>query len=240
MIRAAAAVAAAAALAACETGAATRSGPVVYAASSVAAVAARIEPRARVASAGSDELAHQITAGAPADVFASASPRYTRALRTSGLVGRPRVFATNRLVLVIRRDNPAGIDSVADLAAPGVDVVIGEPGAPVGDYARAALRSLGAEDVLGSVASEEPDAASVAAKVALGEADAGFVYATDAAGFAGDVVVVELPGRAQPRIEYTVAVVTSAPDPAGARRFVGLLLGERGRRALAAAGFGLP
>ena len=115
-----------------------------------------------------------------ADVFAAASPRYPLGLHEEGLVAEPVVFATNRLVLIVPADEPAGIASFEDLREPGVALVIGAEGVPVGDYTRAALENLGATDVLDRVVSEEQDGKGVVAKVRLGEADAGFVYATDA------------------------------------------------------------
>jgi molybdate transport system substrate-binding protein len=235
----AALVCAAAALAA---GCGSGSGPdlTVFAASSLTEVLPRIEPSARYAFAGSDSLATQIREGAGADVFAAASPAPADALYGEGLVERPQAFATNRLVLVVPRDDPAGIHAVSDLARPGVRLLVGAVGVPVGDYARAALASMGASDVLANVVSEEQDVKGIVAKVALGEADAGFVYATDAAAAADRVAVVELPPAAQPRIEYVITVVSGSKHAKAAAAFVRSVLSERGRAALAAAGFGLP
>ena len=87
---------------------------------------------------------------------------------------------TNRLVLIVPRSNPAGLRSVYDLRRKDVKLVVGEARVPVGTYTRQVLRRLGTLSVLDKVVSEEPDVKGVVAKVALGQADAGFVYATDA------------------------------------------------------------
>jgi molybdate transport system substrate-binding protein len=212
----------------------------VLAAASLTDVFPQIDERPRYSFAGSDELALQIREGAPADVYATASPSEATALHEEGLVREPRLFARNRLVLIVPKDNPARLRSLSDLEQNPAKLVIGADGVPVGDYAREALVSLGAERILARVVSEEKDVKGVASKVALAEADAGFVYATDVAPVAESVRVIELPPRAQPRIQYVIAVVTRSERASEAERFVGELLGPRGRRALRAAGFGVP
>jgi molybdate transport system substrate-binding protein len=230
-------LAAAATLAACggDDGSLT-----VFAAASLREVLPRIDAHARYSFAGSDELAIQIREGAPADVYAAASPRDPDELAGEGLVERPVVFATNRLVLVVPGDNAAGIGSVADLGEEGVRLVIAAPGVPAGDYTRQVLETLGREDVLARVVSEEADVKGVVSKVALGEADAGFVYATDVAPIEDDVDVIELPEEAQPEVEYSVAVIRGSDREREARAFVERLLGEAGREVLREAGFGTP
>jgi molybdate transport system substrate-binding protein len=215
-------------------------GLTVFAAASLTEVFPRIDDGPRYSFAGSDELALQIREGAPADVYATASASHARALADEGLVHEPRVFATNRLVLIVPERNPARIVSVDDLERKPAKLVIGADGVPVGAYARKALATLGAKRVLTRVVSEEQDVKGVVSKVALGEADAGFAYATDVAAAGGRVRVIELPPRAQPQIEYVIAVVVRATETAAAEAFVDELLGPRGRRALRGAGFGVP
>jgi molybdate transport system substrate-binding protein len=212
----------------------------VYAASSLTEVFQKLDPDARFNLAGSDELAAQIEEGAPADVYAAASPTYPDRLFDQRLIEKPRIFATNRLVLIVPRSNPAGIASVSDLARRGVKLVVGAEGVPVGDYTRTVLANMKETRVLASVVSNEDDVKGVVAKVSQGEADAGFVYATDVSPVAEDVQAIELPEDAQARVEYPIAVVRDARQPDAARAFVELVLGERGRQALRAAGFGLP
>lgn len=212
----------------------------VYAASSLTEVFEQLAPDARFNFAGSDELATQLREGAQADVYAAASPRYPGELFDEEIVEAPVVFATNRLVIVVPSGNPAGIRELDDLATAEVQLVVGGEGVPIGDYTRELLERAGRLDVLERVVSEEEDVKGVLAKVALGEADAGFVYATDARAAGDDVVAIELPRETQGRIEYPVAVLRRAERGDEARRFVELLRSSRGRAALRAAGFGLP
>jgi molybdate transport system substrate-binding protein len=212
----------------------------VYAAASLAEVFPQVEPDARFSFAGSDELAAQIREGAPADVYAAASSKYPRELHGEGLVEEPVTFASNRLVLVVPRGNPGGIESVEDILRPGTRLVVAAEGVPVGDYTRTVLETLGLSAALDNVVSNEDDVKGVASKVALGEADAGFVYATDLEPVADRVRAIELPDDAQPPIEYQVAVVVGTDDEDAARAFVQTLGSEAGRDALARAGFELP
>ncbi len=218
------------------------SGPkaTVYAAASLTEVFQAIDPDAVFNFAGSDDLATQIREGAPADVYAAASPRYPGELFEEGLVEEPVVFATNQLVLIVPSDNPAGIDSVDDLGADGIKLVIGAEGVPIGDYTRTVLDNMGQTAVLDNVVSNEDDVKGVLAKVVSGDADAGFVYATDAKAAGDDVVVITLPAEAQAEVLYPIAIVADAKDPDAAQAFVDLVLSDEGRAALEAAGFGLP
>ena len=212
----------------------------VYAAASLAEVFPKLDADANFSFAGSDELATQIREGAPADVYAAASSRYPQELYEEGLVEEPQTFATNRLVLVVPEANPGGIESVEDLLRPGTRLVVAAEGVPVGDYTRAVLETLGLSKALDNVVSNEDDVKGVTAKVSLGEADAGFVYATDVTPVADRVLSFELPDDAQPPIEYQVAVVADTDDANAAEEFVEKLLGDEGRAALERAGFVVP
>jgi molybdate transport system substrate-binding protein len=212
----------------------------VFAAASLTEVFESLDSDARFNFAGSDELATQIREGAAADVYAAASPRYPDELRGEGLVEEPQVFATNRLVLIVPADNPAGIDSLDDLEREGLRLVVGAEGVPIGDYTRSVLEEAGRSAVLEQVVSNEEDVKGVVSKVALGEADAGFVYATDARAAGDDVRALELPAAIQADVRYPVAVVSGTDQRDEAGEFVELLLGDAGREALEAAGFGLP
>jgi len=216
-------------------------GITVFAASSLTGAFPQIASAPRYSFAGSDQLAAQLRAGAPADVYAAASPKYPELLYRDGLVRKPAVFATNRLVVIVPRPNPARIRSVYDLRHAGVKLVVGDASVPVGSYTRQILDTLGiTSDVLRNVVSEEPDVKGIVAKVALGEADAGFVYATDAKAVASKIRALDLPAWAQPPIRYEIAVVSSAAHPAAARAFVVRVLSKHGRTVLARSGFGLP
>ncbi len=212
----------------------------VYAASSLTDVFQALDSKAVFNFAGSDELATQIREGAEADVYAAASPKYPDELYDDRLLEEPAIFATNRLVLVVPKDNRARIRSLADADNASVKLVIGAEGVPVGDYTREVLEKAGRKHILGRVVSEEDDVKGVLAKVALGEADAGFVYATDAKAAGDDVLSIELPADIQVPIRYPVAVVSATKREAEAREFAELLLSDKGRHALQDAGFGLP
>jgi molybdate transport system substrate-binding protein len=209
----------------------------VYAAASLTEVFPAIDPDATYSFAGSDELATQIREGAPADVYAAASSKYPQELFDEGLVEEPVTFASNRLVMIVPKDNPAGIESIEDVTTEGTQIVIAAEGVPVGDYTREVLAELGLEGALDNVVSEEDDVKGVVGKISLGEGDVGFVYATDAAVAADDVTVVELPEGSQPPIEYQIAVVSASERKEAAQAFVDLVLGDEGREQLEAAGF---
>lgn len=227
------------ALAACgDEGAASGAHARVLAASSLHDVLPQIDPGARYSFAGSDALATQLREGAQADVYVAANRELPEQLQRDGVVDPPRVFAINRLVLIASKRSSIG--AVADLRRRAVKLVIGAEGVPIGDYTRAALGRIGMTAALDRVVSEEDDVRGVATKVALGEADAGFVYATDVAAVADAVRTIELPARAQPRIEYAIAVVAGSPRRPAAEAFVRAVLGTGGRSALRSSGFELP
>jgi molybdate transport system substrate-binding protein len=212
----------------------------VYAAASLTEVFERLDEDARFNFAGSDELATQLREGAEADVYAAANPRYPDELHAEGLLEQPRIFATNRLVLIVPDDNPADIAALEDLDRDGIKLVIGAEGVPIGDYTRSVLASAGRDDLLGRAVSEEEDVKGVVGKVTLGEAEAGFVYATDARAAGDDVRAIELPRSIQARVEYPIALVRGSEHADEAQAFVSSLFSPEGRRLLREAGFGLP
>jgi molybdate transport system substrate-binding protein len=212
----------------------------VLAASSLTDAFPALDHAERYSFGGSDQLAFQIRQGAPADVFAAASPKYPEQLYAAKLVYRPVVFATNRLVVIVPRSNPGHIRSIADLERRGVRVVLGAAGVPIGDYTRKVLAKLGLNAVLRNVVSDEPDVRSIVTKVALGEADAGFVYVTDVRSAASKLSTVPIPDRGQPTVKYEIAVLRSTRHLAAARAFVRRVVGADGRRVLRRYGFGAP
>jgi molybdate transport system substrate-binding protein len=213
----------------------------VFAAASLTEVFPKIDPSPRYSFAGSDQLALQIREGAPAEVYAAASPKYTQLLYHDGLVRKPITFATNKLIVIVPKSNPAQINSVYSLRRQGVKVVIGDRGVPIGAYTRQLLDALGITDaVMRNVVSQETDVKGIVSKVALGEADAGFVYVTDAKPVASRVRKILLPDWGQPLIRYQIAIVNSTSRQVGARAFIRKVTSKRGRLLLKRAGFGLP
>jgi len=209
----------------------------VFAAASLTTVMPQIDKHQRYSFAGSNALAAQIRQGAPADVFASANTSIPRQLYDAGLVEKPVVFTRNALILIVPKSNPANIHSVYDLRRAGVKLDVAATGVPVGDYTRIVLHNLGLDDALRNVVSNESDVREVLAKVALGEADAGFVYTTDARTIRGKVATIGIRWSAQPIVQYAVAVVKSSKHVAAARAFVAKLLRPWAQGKLQAAGF---
>jgi molybdate transport system substrate-binding protein len=210
----------------------------VLAAASLTDVFPRIDNTPKFSFAGSDALAGQIRLGAPADVFASANMTLPNALYAQGLIEKPTVFTTNKLVLVVPTSNPARIKTVFDLRRQGVKLVVGTPTVPIGSYTRTILKNLALSSVLSNAVSQETDVRSLLSKVSLGEADAGLVYITDAKTVAGEVNVIKLPAWAQPPVRYGIAVIKTTQNRASAVGFINKVLSKSGQAKLRAAGFG--
>jgi molybdate transport system substrate-binding protein len=196
----------------------------------------------------SSGLRTQIEQGAPADVFASADEAQMRLAQQNGVIaGEPRVFARNELVLITPRDNPGRIETLADLARPGLRLVTTGPQVPIGAYTRQMLQTLSAdpaygadfaERVLANVRSEEDNVRAVVAKVALGEADAGVVYTSDVTPrVAPEVRQIPIPPEANVIATYPIAVVRGARQPELAERWIALVLSDAGQQVLARWGF---
>jgi molybdate transport system substrate-binding protein len=209
----------------------------IFAAASLTNVFPQIAAKEHYSFGGSNALAAQIQQGAPADVFASANTSIPFQLYDQGLVEKPVLFTRNQLVLIVPKSNPANIHSVADVARPGVKLVVAATGVPVGDYTRTVLKNMNLSNALNNVVSNETDVREVLAKVALGEADAGFVYVTDARTVRGKVATIGIRWTAQPRVTYAVAVVSTSKHKAAARAWVKALLGKAAQAKLRAAGF---
>lgn len=197
--------------------------------------------------AGTDTLTTQIEQGAPADVFAGASAKYGDELSGKGLIDAPQIFATNALVVVVPAANPAHITSLRDLTKPGVKLVIGDATVPIGVYTRKVLGNLDASygagysaKVTKNVVSEALDVTSILTGVSLGNADAGFVYVTDAKSAGDHVKTIALPAAAQAIASYPIGVVKASKSATVARQFTTFVLGAQAQAILKAAGFGPP
>lgn len=194
-------------------------------------------PRATVTLnlAGSQQLATQIIDGAPADVFASADLMQMDRVTAAGLtVDGAEVFARNRLAIAVEPGNPTSVTTLDDLARDDLTVVVAADNVPAGRYARQALRTAG---VSVTPASLENDVRAVLTKVALGEADAGVVYVSDAVAAADRVQQVAIPDDANVTATYPIAVLRDATQPSTARTFVDIVRSEVGQQALRRAGF---
>lgn len=186
---------------------------------------------------GSSGLLTQLQQGAPADVFATADTPTMDKAKAASLVTDPRPFATNVLTIATAPGNPKGITSLADLAKPGVSVVVCAQPVPCGT---ATAKVTKAADVTLAPVSEEDSVSSVLAKVRHGQADAGLVYRTDVKGTKGAVASVDFPQADGAVNVYPIASLTGAKNADGAKLFVDYVRGPEGRAALADAGFGAP
>jgi molybdate transport system substrate-binding protein len=214
------------------------SGITVYAAASLTDVFPAIDSGPAYSFNGSNTLAAQIQLGAPADVFASANTTIPAALYAKGVIEKPVDFTRNALVIVVPKSNPAGIASIYDLTKPGVSVDIANAGVPVGSYTLQILGQMNIRAaVLKNVVSQETDVREVLSKVALGQVDAGFVYATDAQTVPGQVSVIRVPAWAQPKVTYAMAVVTRSPHQAQAQAFIREILSRAGQATMRRYGF---
>jgi molybdate transport system substrate-binding protein len=184
--------------------------------------------------AASSSLAQSIVGGAPADVFAAASPATMQVVTDAGDARDPAVFARNLLELAVPAGNSARVRGLADLARPELAIALCAPQVPCGAAAAGVLERAGIQarpDTL------EQDVRAVLAKVRLGEVDAALVYRTDVLAAREQVQGVPVPEAAGAVNDYLLAPLTDAPDRAAAQAFVAHVLSSEGRQALADAGF---
>ena len=199
--------------------------------------------------ASSAQLAIQITQGANADIFASADERQMQLVTEhSDPVSEPVVFATNSLVILVPAENPAGVKSVPDLAEPGTELLLANPGTPLRSYSDQVLSLLSErhqdgeiirQRIMANVVSEEENARQVVAKIALGEADAAFAYRSDAeSDLASDSLVIPLPRDLQIEARYPIVLIQNASQGEWGSRFLNFVLSPEGQKILHKWGFG--
>jgi molybdate transport system substrate-binding protein len=189
----------------------------------------------RYSYAGSQTLVTQIQQGAPADIFASADQANMQKVVAGGLAeGQARVFARNRLQIVVPRGNPKQVRSLADLAGSGLKVDLCAPAVPCGSYAGSAL---GKANVRVTPVSQEDNVKAVVTRVSLGEADAGIVYATDVKAGGGKVEGVDIPDSENVVAAYPLVRLKAATNGAAADAFIGFVTGAEGQKTLAGYGF---
>ena len=217
---------------------ATRAQLTVYAAASLTNVFPAIDKNEKYSFGGSNALAAQIKQGAPADVFASANMTLPTQLFQQGFCSKPKVFTRNTLVIVVPKSNPAHIRNIYNLTRSGVKIDIAASGVPVGTYTLQILKNMNLSSaVLKNVVSQETDVREVLAKVALGEADAGFVYSTDAKTVPGKVKVIKIPAWAQPKVQYGICIVSSSSQKTAANAFIKRVMSKAGQKKLHKFGF---
>ncbi len=197
----------------------------------------------------SSDLAIQLAEGAPADIFASANARQMQVAVDAGRIdGEPVNFLTNRLVIIVPADNPAGVESLSDLANDGLRLVLVEVNAPVRDFTEDMLANAAADpsygtsfkdDVLANLVSEETNVRLAVAKVALGEADAAIVYFSDVTPDVADqILTVEIPDAFNVVAVYPIAATNHTSQAELAQAFIDFVLSDEGQAILAKWGFG--
>lgn len=195
--------------------------------------------------AGSQTLRTQIEEGAIADVFASANAKEMDTLVTGNFVpaDSAQIFLTNQLIVIMPADNPAGLAILADLAKPGIKVVLAAEEVPVGKYALQVLEKLNAvigadfkDQVMANTVSYENDVKQVVAKVQLGEADAGIVYLSDTVA-APDLQIIAIPTESNVIASYPIAALSQSQNPELAQEFIDFVLSPDGQAILQKWGF---
>lgn len=194
---------------------------------------------------GSQNLRTQIEQGAPADVYASANVNEMDALVSQNLVeaGAPKVFLTNQLVVILPKNNPAGISTLEDLDKPGLKLVLAAEEVPAGRYARQVLDNLNTrfgaaynDSVLANVVSNEDNIRQAVTKVQLGEADASIVYVSDAVAVP-ELLRIEIPADANVIAEYPIAPLAGSANSELANEFIDYVLSTDGQATLEKWGF---
>lgn len=194
---------------------------------------------------GSQALRTQIEEGAPADVFASASGKEMDTLVTGGFVTEdvPQIFLTNKLIVILPANNPAGLVTLEDLIKSGIKLVFAAEEVPVGKYARQALDLMNGsfgvdfkDKVLANVVSNEDNVKQVVAKVQLGEADAGIVYVSDSIA-APDLKTIEIPTELNVIAKYPIAPLAKSENADLAAKFTEYVLSAEGQSVLQKWGF---
>jgi molybdate transport system substrate-binding protein len=185
----------------------------------------------------SSGLATQITAGAPADVFASASTKNMDQVVQAGEATYPTNFASNVMEIAVPPNNPAMVTQLSDLAKPAVKVALCQKAVPCGATAAKVLANA---KLTVTPVTQEVDVKSVLAKVTLGEVDAGVVYVTDVRAAGAKVKGVVIPVDVNASTKYPIAALTKAPNKTMAQAFTDYVLSADGARVLSADGFAKP
>jgi molybdate transport system substrate-binding protein len=188
--------------------------------------------------AASSELATQITGGAPADVFASASPATMQEVSDAGdASGEPEVFVRNTLEIAVPSGNPAAVTGLKDFANKRLTIALCAPEVPCGAAAITVFKVAGITPYPDTL---ESDVKATMAKVTLGEVDAALVYKTDVKAAGNKVQGLDFPEAAKAVNDYPIVVLKDAPNPRAAAAFVALVESPQGRKVLSDAGFQLP
>jgi molybdate transport system substrate-binding protein len=216
----------------------TTAGITIFAGSSMTTVLPQIDPGNTYSFGSSTTLGTQIKNGAPADVLMSANTTVPASLFAAGVVEKPVNFTRNTLAVVVPKSNPAGIKSIYDLTKPGLKIDEAASSVPVGSYTVQVLTQMGLNtQIQANVVSKETSDAGVVAKVALGQVDAGFVYLSDYVIDPTHLTLIKVPAWAQPKITYSMAIVTKSPNQAAAQAWMAKVLSPAGQAIFVKDGF---
>lgn len=201
--------------------------------------AAHPELSIEISYAGSSTLVQNLQAGAPADVLATADEVSMNTANDAGLidVDSRAIFASNTLVGIVPADNPASVDSLQQAVAPEVNLVTCAPQVPCGALSQAVAEAAG---VKLEPVSEELQVSDVLGKVRSGQADAGLVYATEAALAPQEVEVFHIDGADDARNFYPIAQTSDTDQPEASAEFIDYVQSDSGQAVLEAHGFGAP
>ncbi|MFI5962314.1 molybdate ABC transporter substrate-binding protein [Streptomyces asoensis] len=184
---------------------------------------------------GSDSLAASITGGAPADVFASASPKTMKIVTDAGdASGTPATFVRNQLEIATLPGNPDKVSTLKDLTGSKLKVVLCDKTVPCGAAAQKALDAAGLKL---TPVSYEQDVKAALTKVELKEADAALVYKTDVHAAGDKVEGVEFPESAEAVNDYPIVQLKDARNADAAKAFIALVRSAEGQKVLTGAGF---
>lgn len=194
--------------------------------------------------ASSSQLATQMMEGAQADIFASANQIQMKNVVDAGLIDSFLNFTANQLTLIVPADNPKQINGLADLAKPGLTLILATPSTPIRVYSDQIIRNFAGEEfaqsVYGNLVSEESNVRQVVTKIALGEGDVGIVYTSDLTpDIAEHVTSIPIPPENNLIAEYPIGVLTDSDNPVLAQAFIDFILSTRGQEILTNWGFSL-
>jgi molybdate transport system substrate-binding protein len=213
-------------------------GITVFAGSSMTTVLPELDSSNTYSFGSTGTLAAQITNGAPADVLMAANTTTAASLYASGIVEKPVNYTRNTLAVVVPKANPAGIKSIYDLTKPGLKIDEAASSVPVGSYTVQVLNQMGLNAaVQANVVSQETSDANVVSKVALGQVDAGFVYLSDYVIDPAHLTLIKVPAWAQPKITYSMAIVTKSPNQKAAQAWIAKVLSPAGQAIFVKDGF---
>jgi molybdate transport system substrate-binding protein len=213
-------------------------GITVFAGSSMTTVLPELDSSNTYSFGSTGTLAAQITNGAPADVLMAANTTTAASLYALGIVEKPVNYTRNTLAVVVPKANPAGIKSIYDLTKPGLKIDEAASSVPVGSYTVQVLNQMGLNAaVQANVVSQETSDANVVSKVALGQVDAGFVYLSDYVIDPAHLTLIKVPAWAQPKITYSMAIVTKSPNQKAAQAWIAKVLSPAGQAIFVKDGF---